>query len=173
VVQLAKLRGCHVIALTGSEEKRGLLSQLGADRVINYKEENLRDVLVAEYPEGLDVAYDSVGGEIFDAFVDHLAMRGRLVVSGHTSDFDKPVENIPHPRMYRKLYWKSASIRGFQNQSFPEFFDEAAERILDLYYRGLLQAWVEPQPFAGLEQVSDAVEYLLSGRNTGKVVIKL
>jgi NADPH-dependent curcumin reductase CurA len=173
VVQLAKLRGCHVIALTGSEEKRGLLSQLGADRVINYKEENLRDVLVTEYPEGLDVAYDSVGGEIFDAFVDHLAMRGRLVVSGHTSDFDKPVENIPHPRMYRKLYWKSASVRGFQNQSFPEFFDEAAERILDLYYRGLLQAWVEPQPFAGLEQVSDAVEYLLSGRNTGKVVIKL
>ncbi len=173
VVQLAKLRGCHVIALTGSEEKRALLGQLGADRVINYKQDNLRDILTTEYPDGLDVAYDSAGGEIFDIFVDHLAMRGRLVVSGHTSDFDKPVENIPHPRMYRKLYWKSASIRGFQNQSFPEFFDEAAERILDLYYRGRLQAWVEPQTFNGLEQVADAVEFLLGGRNTGKVVIKL
>jgi hypothetical protein len=173
VVQLAKLRNCHVIALTGSEDKVALLQQLGADRIVNYKRESLNDVLHKEYPRGLDVAYDSVGSEIFDTFVDHLAMRGRLVVSGHTSDFDRPVENIPHPRMYRKLYWKSASIRGFQNQAFPEFFDEAAERILDLYYRGQLRALVEAQPFLGLEQVADAVEHLLAGRNSGKVVIKL
>jgi NADPH-dependent curcumin reductase CurA len=75
--------------------------------------------------------------------------------------------------MYRKLYWKSASIRGFQNQAFPEFFDEAAERILDLYYRGQLRALVESRPFLGLEQIADAVEHLLAGRNSGKVVIKL
>jgi NADPH-dependent curcumin reductase CurA len=173
VVQLAKLRGCHVIAITGSDQKISLLHELGADRVINHQRENLREIIAAEYPRGLDVAYDSVGGEIFDIFVDHLAMRGRLVVSGHTSDFDKPVEPIPHPRMYHKLYWKSASIRGFQNQAFPEFFEESADRILDLYYRGQLRALVEPRPFCGLEQTADAVEYLLSGRNAGKVVVKI
>lgn len=173
VVQLAKLRGCHVIALTGSDDKLALLQQLGADRVINYRSDNLREILASEYPRGLDVAYDSVGGEIFDAFVDHVAFRGRVVVSGHTSDFDKEIEFVPQPRAYRKLYWKSASIRGFQNQAFPEFFAEAAERILDLYYRGRLRALVDPTPFVGVESTADAVEHLLAGRNSGKVVVTL
>jgi NADPH-dependent curcumin reductase CurA len=119
------------------------------------------------------VAYDSAGGEIFDAFVDHLAHRGRLVISGHTSDFDKEVELIAQPRVYRKLYWKSASLRAFQNQAFPEFFAEAAERILDLYYRGRLRVLVDPTPFNGLERTADAVEHLLSGRNRGKVVVAI
>ena len=94
-------------------------------------------------------------------------------MSRYVTDFDKEVEFVPHPRVYRKLYWKSASIRGFQNQTFPEFFAEAAERILDLYYRGRLQAWVDPTSFQGLKQVADASEHLLAGRNQGKVVIAL
>lgn len=173
VVQFAKLRDCHVIGITGSEEKIALLRELGVDRPINYRTENLRDVLSHEYPRGLDVAYDSVGGEIFDAFVDHVAFRGRVVVSGHTSDFDKDIEFVPQPRAYRKLYWKSASIRGFQNQAFPEFFDEAAERILDLYYRGRLRALVDSTVFQSLARTADAVEHLLAGRNSGKVVVRL
>ncbi len=173
VAQLAKLRGCHVIGVTGSDDKVALLHQLGIDRPINHRREDLREVLAREYPRGIDVAYDSVGGEIFDCFVDHVAFRGRVVVSGHTSDFDKDVELVPQPRAYRKLYWKSASIRGFQNQAFPEFFDEAAERILDLYYRGRLRVLVDPTPFVGLGQVADAVEHLLAGRNRGKVVVRL
>lgn len=173
VVQLAKRAGNHVIALTGSDHKAALLRELGADRVVNYRTESLPEVLAREYPRGLDIAYDSVGGEIFDAFLDHLAMYGRLIVSGHTSDFDKPIEDVPHPRVYRKLYWKSASIRAFQNPAFPQFFDDAARRILDLYYRGELRALVDPTPFVGLEAAADAVEYLLAGRNAGKVVLRL
>ncbi len=173
VVQIAKLAGCHVIGLTSSEEKLAVLRQLGVDRPINYKRENLRAVLENEYPRGVDIAYDSAGGEIFDTFLDHLAMRGRLVISGHTSDFDKPIEHVLQPRLYRKLYWKSATVRGFQNQAFAEFFDEAAQRILDLYYRGKLRPLVDSTPFAGLESVADAVEHLLAGRSAGKVVVKI
>ena len=173
VVQIAKLAGCHVIGLTGSDAKAPLLRELGVDRVVNYRTENLRDVLVKEYPRGIDIAYDSAGGEIFDAFLDHLAMRGRLVISGHTSDFDQPVEPVLQPRIYRKLYWKSASVRGFQNQAYREYFDDAARRILDLYYAGRLRVLVDPTPFHGLERVADAVEYLLSGHNTGKVVVRI
>jgi NADPH-dependent curcumin reductase CurA len=173
VVQLAKLAGCHVIALTGADEKIALLQSLGADRVVNYRRENLFEILAREYPRGIDIAYDSVGGEIFDAFLENLAMRGRLVISGHTSDFDKAVESVAQPRIYRKLYWKSASVRGFQNQAFPEYFDDAAQRILALYYEGRLRVLVDATPFVGLEQVADAVEHLLAGRNAGKVVVKL
>lgn len=173
VVQLAKLRGCHVIGITGSDDKLALLRELGVDRPVNYRREDLHEVLAREYPTGIDVAYDSVGGEIFDAFVEHVAFRGRVVVSGHTSDFDQEIEFVPQPRAYRKLYWKSASIRGFQNQAFPEHFAEAAERILDLYYRGRLRALVDPTPFRGIHQIADAVEHLLAGKNAGKVVVKL
>jgi NADPH-dependent curcumin reductase CurA len=141
--------------------------------VIDYRREDLREVLAAEYPKGLDVAYDTVGGEVFDAFVDHLAHRGRLVISGHTSDFDRPDEDVPHPRIYRKLYWKSASVRGFQNPAFPEFFDDACRRVLELYYAGALRVLVDPTPFVGVDAVADAVEHLLAGRNLGKVVVKL
>jgi NADPH-dependent curcumin reductase CurA len=173
VVQIAKLAGAHVIGLTGSDEKLGLLRSLGVDRPVNYRREDLRAVLSSEYPRGLDIAYDSVGGEIFDAFLDHLAMRGRLVISGHTSDFDKAIENVAQPRIYRKLYWKSASVRGFQNQAFPEFFDDAARRILDLYYGGRLKVLVDPTPFHGLESIADASEYVLAGNNAGKVVVRI
>lgn len=173
VVQIAKLAGAHVIGLTGSDEKLDLLRSLGIDRPVNYRREDLREVLAKEYPRGIDIAYDSVGGEIFDAFLDHLAIRGRLVISGHTSDFDKAIENVAQPRIYRKLYWKSASVRGFQNQAFPEFFDDAARRILELYYGGRLKVLVDPTPFHGLESIADASEYVLAGRNAGKVVVKL
>jgi len=173
VVQFAKRAGNHVIGLTSSPAKAAALRGIGCDRVIDYRQEDLREVLTREYPRGVDIAYDSVGGEVFDAFVDHLATRGRLIISGHTSDFDKPVELIPQPRIYRKLYWKSASIRAFQNQSFPEFFDEAARRIVALYEAGELKVLIDPTPFVGLESVADAVEHLLAGRNLGKVVVRL
>lgn len=173
VVQLARLAGNHVIGLTGSDAKRGVLERIGCDRVINYRKENLREVLAREYPNGVNVAYDTVGGEIFDAFLDHLAMRGRLIISGHTSDFDKPDEPVQQSRLYRKLYWKSASVRAFQNPAFPEFFDDAARRILDLYYQGKLEVLVDPAQFRGLDSVADAVEHLLAGRNSGKVVVRL
>ncbi len=173
VVQLAKRAGNHVVGLTRSASKVEALRWLGCDRAIDYTAEDLREVLAREYPRGIDLAYDTVGGEVFDAFVDHLAMRGRLVVSGHTSDFDRPEEPVNQPRIYRKLYWKSASIRGFQNPAFPEHFDAAAAEILDLHYSGRLQALVDATPFRGLESVADAEEHLLAGRNTGKVVVAL
>jgi NADPH-dependent curcumin reductase CurA len=173
VVQIAKLAGCHVIGLTGRDDKAQLLRSLGVDRVINYRQESLHTILEKEYPRGIDIAYDSVGGEIFDAFVDHLAVRGRLVISGHTSDFDLPVENIPQPRIYRKLYSKSASVRGFQNMAFKEYFDDAARRILELHYQQRIQVLADPTLFEGLDKAADAVEYLLSGRNIGKVVVQV
>ena len=173
VVQLAKLAGSHVVGITGSTNKIAFLQQLGCDRVIDYRNENLPQVLAHEYPRGLDIAYDTVGGEVFDAFLDNLAQRGRLIISGHTSDFDQPIEHVPHPRAYRKLYWKSASIRAFQNQAFPEYQAAATQHMLQLYYDGKIKSQVDPTDFVGLESVADAVEYMLAGKNAGKVVIKI
>jgi NADPH-dependent curcumin reductase CurA len=173
LVQLAKLANNHVIGLTGTASKVPFLRALGCDRVIDYRAEDLGAVLASEYPRGIDIAYDTVGGTVFDTFLEHLAQRGRLIVSGHTSDFDQAVESVNAPRVYRKLYWKSASIRAFQNQAFPEYQAEATQTVLDLYYAGKLRPLVDTTPFVGLESVADAVEHMLAARNSGKVVIKL
>src|SRR5690554_894216 len=81
-VQLAKLAGNTVIGTCGSDDKAALLRQLGCDRVVNYKTEDLDAVLTAEYPRGIDLIYESVGRQMFDTCLDHLAIRGRLVIIG-------------------------------------------------------------------------------------------
>lgn len=173
IVQVAKKAGNHVIGLCGSEEKAERLREIGCDRPINYKTEDVAEVLKREYPKGINIAYDSVGGKIYDAFIDNLAVKGRLVISGYTSEVGKPWEQVTSPRLYQKLYFRSASVRGFINPHYEEHHPYAAERLIGLYQRGELTVFVDPTPFEGLESVPDAVSHLLSGKNLGKVVVKL
>ena len=173
VVQLAKQAGNHVVGLAGSDDKCALIRTLGCDRAINYNSEDLDQVLKTEYPQGLDIAYDSVGGRIFDTLVDNLAIRGRIIISGYTSEVGKPLQMVTSGRPWTKLYFKSASIRGFINPHFQEFWPDAAERLLASYYNDALTVLVDPTPFHGLEAVPEAVAYLMAGRNRGKVVITL
>jgi len=86
-VQLAKLAGNHVIGTVSSDNKATILKELGCDRVINYRTENLNDVLKKEYPKGIDLVYESVGGDMFDVCVRHLAVHGRLIVIGAISGY--------------------------------------------------------------------------------------
>jgi len=173
IVQVAKKASNTVIGICGSEDKAKRLEAIGCDRVINYRAEDVSAVLKAEYPKGIDIAYDSVGGKIFDAFVDNLAVKGRLVISGYTSEVGKPWEQVTAPRLYQKLYFRSASVRAFINPHFEEFHPDAARRLLSLYERGELEVFVDPLEFSGLEDVPAAVEHLLNGKNLGKVVVKL
>ncbi|NKB43923.1 MAG: zinc-binding dehydrogenase [Alphaproteobacteria bacterium] len=173
IVQVAKKAGNHVIGLCGSDEKAQRLSDIGCDRIINYRTENVDDVLKTEYPKGIDIAYDSVGGPIFDAFVNNLAIKGRLVISGYTSEVGKPWEQVTAPRIYQKLYFRSASVRAFINPHFEEYHPHAAERLIGWYQSGEIEVFVDPVPFVGLEDVPAAVNHLLSGKNLGKVVVKL
>lgn len=86
-VQLAHLAGHHVIATCSSSDKAAFLRSLGADRVVNYREENLGAVLKAEYPRGIDIVYESVGGDMFATAVKHLAVRGKCVIIGFLSGY--------------------------------------------------------------------------------------
>jgi NADPH-dependent curcumin reductase CurA len=172
-VQLAKLAGNHVIGTCGSDHKVELLKHLGCDRVINYHTEDLAAVLSAEYPRGLDVVYESVGRAMFDTCVDHLAIRGRLVVIGFITEYLESPEVVSSPRIYGKLLGKSASIRSMFLLHYIRQVPEHLRRLLALYDTGKLRAAVDPTPFRGVEQVVDAVEHLHSGRNTGKVVVKM
>lgn len=99
-VQLAKLAGNHVIGTCGSQVKAELLQKLGCDRTINYRSENLNQVLRNEYPNGINLVFDCVGKQVFDTCVENLAIRGRLVVVGFISEYGKDLEQVTQPTSY-------------------------------------------------------------------------
>jgi len=173
IVQLAKLRGCRVVAICGGERKSALARSLGADRVIDHRTESVAQVLATEFPNAIDVAVDTVSGGIFDALVDNLAVHGRLVAGGAAQDLDGVPEIVTGPRITQKLYYKGASVRGFMNGLLTEHWAPARARLFELYAAGRLKVIFDDQPFRGLTQVNDAVEHLLSGRSMGKVVVNL
>ncbi len=170
--QLAIRAGNHVIAVCGSDDKAAWLRSIGADRVVQYRREPLSDVLLNEYADSIDLAMDSVGGEIFDALVNHLAPHGRLVVCGATTDRLPPAK-VLHERVYTKLYWKAASVRGFMNYRFSDHAADARRRLFAMQARGDLAPLVDKRNFVGLDDVASAVGHLLRGDNVGKVTVDL
>ncbi|QDL11404.1 alcohol dehydrogenase [Brasilonema octagenarum UFV-E1] len=171
-VQLAKLAGNHVIGTCGTDAKVELLEELGCDRIINYRTQNLNQVLKQEYPNGVNLVFECVGKQVFDTCVDNLAVRGRLVVVGFVSEYGKNFEPVTQARIYHKLFWKAASVRGFLMPLYKEYMTEGRDRLFNLFYTNKLKVAVDSTQFHGIESITAAVEYLLSGQNCGKVVVR-
>jgi NADPH-dependent curcumin reductase CurA len=172
-VQLAKLRGCTVIAVCGGERKAAFVRSLGADHVIDYRAEDIGAALSARFRDRLDVAVDTVSGGVFDGFLDNLAPHGRLVVAGAAQDLEGRPEIVTAPRVVHKLYYKGASIRGFMNGLLTDRWPSARAELFDLYQTDQLKVVFDDAAFEGLAQVYDAVDRLLSGQSMGKVVVNL
>jgi NADPH-dependent curcumin reductase CurA len=173
IVQLAKLRGCRVVAVCGGPDKASFLRGLGADRVIDYRVESVSDVLQAEFRDAVDVAIDTVSGGIFDAFLDNMAVHGRVVVGGAAVDLEGKPEIVTGPRIVHKIYYKAASVRGFMNGLLTEHWPAARKQLFDLYQSGRIRVKFDGSAFHGLHSVYDAVEHLLSGQSIGKVLVDL
>ncbi len=173
IVQLAKLRGCRVVAICGGPHKAAFVRGLGADRVIDYRSESVAAVLADEFPDGLDVAIDTVGGAIFDAFLDNIAVHGRLVVGGAAMDLEGSPEIVSAPRIVHKIYYKAASVRGFMNGLLTPHWPKARAKLFALKDAGKIKVTFDSSDFRGLSGVYDAVEWLLSGQSTGKVLVDL
>jgi NADPH-dependent curcumin reductase CurA len=177
-VQILKRRyGCHVVATCSSPAKKAFLESLGCDRVIDYKAENVRDVLSKEYPRGVNVVYESVGGDMFQTALDHLATKGRLVVIGSMSGYHdgsswSEAQTFAQP-IGSTLLSKSASVRGFFLPHYQKLVPEHLDKLVALVDDGKLVSAVDPRRFHGIDRVPDAVEHLLSGQTFGKVVVHL
>jgi len=171
-VQLAKAAGNHVIGTCGGADKAALLKELGCDRVIDYKAESLDEVLTKEYPRGLNLVYEGVGGEMFDIAVKHLAVRGRLLIVGYISEYDTGAKPVLLPRVYEKLLWKSAQLRAFVLSHYADRMGPHLFGLIDKLKKGELRALVDSTDYVGLERVCDAVEALHAGKNTGKVIVR-
>ncbi|KAM5222389.1 LOW QUALITY PROTEIN: prostaglandin reductase 3 [Ctenodactylus gundi] len=180
-VQLSKKAKCHVIGTCSSDEKSAFLKSLGCDRPINYKTESVRTLLKHEYPEGIDVVYESVGGAMFDLAVDALATKGRLIVIGFISGYQSPTGLPPvnAGTLPAKLLKKSASVHGFFLNHYLSKYQAAMAHLLQLYASGDLVCEVDlgdlsPEGrFIGLNSIFRAVDYMYMGKNTGKIVVEL
>lgn len=170
-VQLAKHAGNHVIGTCGSDDKAAFLASIGCDRPINYRTENLREVLANEYAQGVDIVFDGVGGEMYDAALDHLAVRGRLIVIGAISEYERGPQRVNRARVSYKLLSKSASIRGFWLMHYLRQMGEHTQKLLSLVQSGALTLAIDPTPFAGIAGTIAAIEHLYEGKNIGKVVV--
>lgn len=172
-VQLAKLAGNKVVATCGGKEKAKLLTDLGVDRVIDYKVEDIKTVLKHEYPKGVDIVYESVGGQMFDLCLNALAVYGKMVVIGMISQYQgehgwKPLN---YTGLCEKILAKSQTVAGFFLVQYGNLWQEHLDKLVQLYSIGKLKVSIDPKSFLGLSSVADAVEYLHSGKSVGKVVV--
>lgn len=179
-VQLAKLAGCHVIGTCSSEEKVQFLQSIGCDRPVNYKQEKLEDVLKTDYPKGVDIVYEGVGGDMFNVCVKNLAVGGRLIIIGFISSYTSSnFSSRPTLPIHKILLSKSASISGFFLNHFTKEIPGHFGKLASLLATGKLVSQVylrgehgDGIP-GGVEGVCDAVEFLYSGKTIGKIVLDM
>lgn len=156
------------------------MKSIGCDRAINYNKEDIHKVLKSEYPNGVDVVYESVGGKTFDICVDNLAVKGRLIIIGFIAGYkdgsgwketkEDQKSKTPLPV---KLLGKSASVRGFFLNNYTLEWKSHLVKISKYVQEKKLIVEVDKTKFYGLESVVDAIDHLLSGKNIGKVYVSL
>lgn len=171
VGQIAKLKGCRVVGLAGSNDKcRHVVDHLGFDACINYKTENVLEALRRECPNGIDVDFENVGGEILDAVLTLINDKARIVLCGLISSYnaDKPV---PGPYMFRNILMKKARVEGF---IIIEYLGRMGEFIADMSQwlaEGKIKWDVDLQQ--GLEHAPVHLQRLFTGANTGKLIVQI
>ena len=111
--RIARIKGCRAIGIAGGAEKcRWLTDEAGFDAAIDYKSENVPARLKELCPKGIDIFFDNVGGDILDAALARLAMRGRVVLCGGIANYNA-TEPSPGPKNYLNLVVQRGRMEGF------------------------------------------------------------
>ena len=169
--QIAKIRGCRVIGICGSDDKaRWLVDDLGLDGAINRRTEDVHARLKVLCPDRIDVYFDNVGGPILDAVLDRLAMHARVALCGAIAVYNEQ-GRPPGPSNYFQLINRRARMEGFLSLDHWDRFPEVATILGGWLAEGRLRYRTEV--FEGLGAAVDALNALFTGANTGKTIIKL
>lgn len=171
VGQIAKIRGCKVVGIAGSDEKcRWLTEELGFDVAINYRTMNVASALKESCPKGIDVFFDNVGGEILEAALANLALRGRVVMCGAISQYDDAASPAG-PRNLSVLISQRGRMEGFIILDFLPRAGEAIAQLAAWVMGGRLKYKVDV--LEGLDRAPEALRKLFDGTNEGKMLVKL
>ena len=171
VGQIAKLKGCRVVGIAGGPEKcRYVVDELGFDAAIDYKAGGLDAALAEHCPEGVDVYFDNVGGEILDAVLAQLARHARVIICGAISQYNA-TEAMRGPSNYLVLLVQHASMAGFVVSDYGDRYAEGAAEMAGWLAGGKLKT--REDIAEGLESFPEALLRLFSGANMGKLVLKV
>jgi NADPH-dependent curcumin reductase CurA len=170
--QIARIKGCRVVGIAGGPEKCEWLTQeLGFDAAVDYKRDDLRAQLREHTPDGVDVYFDNVGGDILDEVLRRLARGARVVICGAISQYN--AEQPPRgPANYMQLLVMRASMTGFLVFDFADRYREGVAQLAEWLLTGRLHAR-EDVVRCGLDKFPEVFLMLFRGENTGKLVLEL
>lgn len=172
VGQIAKIKGCRVIGVAGGKDKCDwLTSELGFDAAVDYKSEAIFKALKAAAPNGIDVYFDNVGGDILEACLPQMNLRGRIACCGAISQYDGAPSATGPRGIPGLIVVKRLTMQGF---IVTDYYDQRDQALADL------QSWVkagqlkvQEDVISGLENTPQALIGLLAGENRGKRMVKV
>ncbi|GAA4323422.1 NADP-dependent oxidoreductase [Pontixanthobacter gangjinensis] len=177
VVQLAKLKGCRVVGTAGTQEKIDYLqNELGIDVALNYKEhdslEKMTKALAEACPEGIDVYYDNVGGNVTDAVFNLINHKARILICGQISQYNHGLDTPEMgPRFLHKMLYTRAKIQGILSRDYNHRMDEMLAEMEPLVQSGKLK--YKETIMDGFENLPAALSGLFDGSNKGKMLVKI
>ncbi|MGD9980192.1 MAG: NADP-dependent oxidoreductase [Hyphomonadaceae bacterium] len=170
VCQIAKLRGCTVVASAGTDEKLAWLKSVGVDATVNYKKGKLLDNVRAAAPKGIDIYFDNVGGEHLEVALEVARPFARFIECGMISIYNDK-EPTPGPRNMAYIVGKRIKMQGFIVSDFADMRDQFYAEMGQWVRDGKIK-WEETVE-NGVENAPKAFLNLFSGANTGKMLVKL
>ncbi|GAA4814839.1 NADP-dependent oxidoreductase [Tomitella cavernea] len=170
--QIGKLMGCRVIGIAGGPDKCAWLTdELGFDAAIDYKRGSIDAALRTAAPDGVDVYFDNVGGDILDSVLGQINVFARVVLCGAISQYNAESPS-PGPSRYLSLLVRRAKMQGLIIFDYTDRYPEAVAALSNWLRRGGLIARTHLAD-GGIEDFGDTLNLLFDGANTGKLVLQL
>ena len=167
--QLAKIAGAKVVGIAGGKAKcRFLTDELGCDAAADYKAGGLGGKLKSLCPNGIDVFFDNVGGEVLDAALDNIATGARVVICGAISQYND-MSHVTGPSLYLRIPERNASMLGFTVNHFADKFASWETDLAGWIAAGKLK--LPEHILEGIDSFPQAVVTLMTGGHTGKLLV--
>jgi len=171
VGQIAKIKGCRVIGIAGGNEKcKYVKEELGFDEVIDYKNDNIYSALKKYCPDGIDVYFDNVGGEILEAALAKLRMNSRVVICGAISQYNNK-SKMKGPSNYLSLLVNRATMKGMVVFDYKNDYPMAIKQISEWFQQGKLKS--NESIFNGIDNFYEIFLKLFNGNKRGKLILKI
>ena len=168
--QIAKIKGCKVIGIAGGKDKCNyVVNELGFDACIDYKNESVLRSIKRECPDGVDVYFDNVGGDILDSALIFINRNARIVICGAISQYNNSV--VVGPKNYLSILVNRAKIMGMVVFDYADRYSSAIEEMKGWIKKGNLKS--KEDIYVGLDNFYNVFQKLFNGNKLGKLIIKV
>lgn len=171
--QIARATGCRVIGIAGGKEKcEWLMDELNIHGAIDYKNESISERLAELAPQGIDVYYDNVGGEMLDNLLPILNIGARVAICGQISQYSNADPTTAYRfKNFFQIFMRRLNVQGYVVPDFYSVIERVDQKLEALYNNSSVTH--RPEYLHGLEQTRPGLDKLLHGKNSGKLIVKV